>query len=71
MNLMLNSWATLNRIIRQYRKDLAVAILEGEPQLQWKTWWKEESPIIEQLGRARGIKIFQDQHLNEVIYANF
>ena len=68
---MLNLWATLNKIIRQYRKNLAIAILEGEPQLQWKTWWKEEPRTIEQSGRARGIEIFQDQLLSEVIYANF
>ena len=45
---ILNSLATLNRIIPENRKDLAIAILEADPQLQGKTWQKEEARIIEQ-----------------------
>lgn len=54
---MLNSWTIWNRISPQDWKDLATAILESGPQLQRKTWWKEEAKIIEQGGRARGMEI--------------
>lgn len=35
---MLNSWTTWNRIIPGDLKDLIIAVLEADPQLQWKTW---------------------------------
>ena len=35
---MLNSQATQDRIILQDWKDIAAAILEASPQLQWKVW---------------------------------
>lgn len=54
---MLNSWATHNRIISQDQKGLVTAILEAGPQLQWKTWWREEARVREQHGRARAMEI--------------
>lgn len=38
---ILNLQATQNRIITQNWKDLAAAILETGPQLQWQTCWKK------------------------------
>ena len=60
---MLKSWPTCNRIIPQDWRDLVTAVLEPGPQLQWRTWWKEEAKTIEQQSRTRGMKIFQDQLL--------
>lgn len=33
------------------------AILEVGPQLQWLTWWREESMATEQCNQAKGIFI--------------
>lgn len=62
---MLNSWATHNRIISQDQKGLVTAILEADPQLQQKTWWREEARVLEQHGRARTMEIFQEGLLGE------
>lgn len=37
--------------------------MEAGPQLQWRTWWKEESTVIEQLNMTGNINISQDQLL--------
>ena len=42
--------------------------LESDSQLQWSTWFREESTIIEQWNKARGRKISEDQNLGEVEY---
>ena len=65
---MLNLWTTQNIIISQDWKDLAAAILEAHPQLQWRTWWKEEVREIEQQNSTRGINISQDQFLKKGQY---
>lgn len=62
---MLNLWALENRIIPQVCKNLATAILEAVPQLQERTWWKEEARAIEQSKRSRGICISQYMFLSE------
>lgn len=67
---MLNSWATQNRIVPQDWKDLMIAVWESGPQLQWKTWWRDEARTIEQQGRATGYEISQDQILDEGPYAD-
>lgn len=41
------------------------AILEPGPQLQWLTWWKGETSVMEQRDRTRGIDIVKDQLLGE------
>ena len=64
---MLNSWATQNRIIPQDWKDLVTAILETGPLLQWKTWWREETRVMEQWN---GAKISQEQFLGKGQYAD-
>ena len=60
---MLNSWSICNRIIPKDWRDLAMTVLEPDPQLQWRTWLKEEAETTEHMSRARGMKIFQDQLL--------
>ena len=62
---ILNSWVTHNRTVPQDWKNLAITILEAGPQLQWRTWWKEESTVIEQLNMTGNINISQDQLLGE------
>ena len=44
--------------------------MEPGPQLQWRTWWKDEAKTIEQQSRARGMEISQDQLFREGDYAN-
>ena len=51
---MLNSWSTSNRIIPQDWRVLVTVVLESGPQLQWRTWWKDDARTIEQV---RGIEI--------------
>lgn len=57
------------RIIPQDWKDLATAKLEAGPQLQWRTWCKEDTRAMELQNRARGINSSQDQLLGEAQYA--
>ena len=38
---MFNTWSTCHRIISYVRKDLVAAVLEHDPQLQWKIWRKD------------------------------
>lgn len=66
---ILNLWAIQNIIISQDWKDLSAAILEAHPQLQCRTWWKEELREIEQQNSTRGINISQDQLLKKGQYS--
>ena len=59
-----------NRIIPQDLKDLITAILQPGSQLQWRTWWKDETQTIEQQRRDRDKKISQDQLFGEGDYAD-
>ena len=68
MKQKLNSWATRNRIIPQDWKYLVTAVLEVGPQLQWKTWWREEAMVIDQQSRARGIELSPKQLINKGQY---
>ena len=52
-------------------KNLVSTILEAGPQLKDRTWWREETRVLEQWGRARGHEIFQDQIIGENRYADF
>ena len=38
---MFNTLSTCHRIIPHVRKDLVAAVLEHDPQLQWKVWRKD------------------------------
>ena len=67
---MLNSWSTCNRIIPRNYGDLLKTGLVPGPQLQWTTWSKKESKIIEQWSRAKGVEMSQDQLLREGDYAD-
>ncbi|KAL6040241.1 hypothetical protein STEG23_020317 [Scotinomys teguina] len=66
---MLNSWSTCNRIVPQDWKDLVTAVLEPGAQLQWLAWLREESRVLEQQYRPRGVQISQDQLMGEGEYA--
>ena len=52
---ILNSWAIQNTIIPPNWKDLATAILDAVPQLQWCTWWKEE--VNERMNNEIGLEV--------------
>lgn len=65
VKLMLKAWAAQNRIIPWDQKDLATAIRGAAPQSQRKTWWRQETGVIKQQVRARGMEISQDQLLSE------
>lgn len=46
-----------NRIIPQDLKFARRAILEPEPQLRWRSWWRESARETAQKGRARAAHI--------------
>lgn len=45
---------TQNSIIPKDCKGMTRAMLEPGPQLQWRSWWREEAKDTEQRHRARG-----------------
>lgn len=51
---VLNSQMTQNSIIPKDCKGMTRAMLEPGPQLQWRSWWREEAKDTEQRHRARG-----------------
>ena len=66
---MLNLWSVCNRIIPNDCIELVKAVLEPDPQLQWRSWFREEAKIIEKWSRARGREISQDHIPGEGNYA--
>ena len=62
---MLNLWSVCNRIIPNDCIELVKAVLEPDPQLQWRSWFREEAKTMEQQSKARGMEISQDQILRE------
>ena len=60
---MLNLWSICNTIIPKDWKELVEAVLEPSPQMQWNTWFREDSKMIEQWSKARSSEISQDQIL--------
>ena len=54
---MLNAWSASRRIIPQDWRDLVTAILEPGPQLQWRTWNKNDAKIVGQRNTSRGTEI--------------
>ena len=67
---LLNSWSTCHQITPKDWLDMATAVLEAGPLMQFKAWLREEAKVIEQRNRARGIDISQDQLLGEGEYAD-
>ncbi|KAL6067262.1 hypothetical protein STEG23_006100 [Scotinomys teguina] len=76
-NLNTKSWLYLwvylvffnGLIVPQDWKDLVTAVLEPGAQLQWLAWLREESRVLEQQYRPRGVQISQDQLMGEGEYA--
>ena len=66
---VLNLWSVCNRIIPKDWIDLVKRILEPGPQLQCRTWFREEAKIIEQQNKTKGREISKDQMLKEGDYA--
>lgn len=64
---MLNSWPS--GYSTNWR-DLVTAVLKPGPQLQQRTWWKDEARTTGQRSRVTGIKISQNQILGEDNYAD-
>ena len=65
---MLNMWSVCNIIIPNDWIELVKGVLESGSQLQWSTWFREETKIIE-WSKARRREISQDQLFGEGEYA--
>ena len=65
----LNIWSVCNRIILKDLFELVNNVLDPIPQIQWSTWLREASNIIEQWSKPRGIEISQDQIFGEEDYS--
>ena len=66
---MLNIWSVCKRIILKFLFEFVKDVLDPIPQIQWSTWLREESNIIEQWSKPRGIEISQDQIFGEGDYS--
>ena len=45
-------------------------VLDDGPQMMFKCYFREEAPILEQQGKAKGLETSKDQILGEVTYAD-
>nr|CDQ07277.1 Bm11540 [Brugia malayi] len=67
---MLTSWSIKSRVIPKDWEDMAKAILEPGPYLQWLSWWREEAREIAHKNRARGVGVSKEQLLGDGQYAD-
>ena len=70
MKELVNTWASRNKVTPHDWLQLVSSVLDHGPQLQWKSFWREEAKALEHQGRVRGFEDSQDQILGEDLYAD-
>ena len=67
---MMKTWASSTKATAYDGLQLISVVLDNGPQLLWKYYWREETKILEQRGKAKGFEMSQNQILGEGHYSD-